>query len=198
MDYYGLLCLTRDATDAEIKTAYRRLAKQYHPDSGEPSDVARFHEIQLAYETLADADRRRAYDHAGAVSTGAPVSWTGGFETPLAPFREVFARRPAAMDLDVDFDIVVSRDEARRGAEAVLDVPYDELCKNCRGGGLDFFGWCGACRGEGNVRVRERIRFRVPPGAQHGDLVAARLAGGRTIRGRLRIKRTSSLGPATK
>jgi DnaJ-class molecular chaperone len=188
MDYYGLLGLTRDATDAEVKTAYRRLAKQFHPDSGEPSDVARFHEIQLAYEMLTDVDRRRAYDHAGAVAKGSPVSWTGGFENPLASFREVFARHPAAMCLDVDSDVVVSCDEARRGAEAVLDVPYDELCKNCRGGGLDFFGWCVDCRGEGYVRVHERICFRVPPGTQHGDVVTVRLNGGRTIRGNVRIK----------
>jgi DnaJ-class molecular chaperone len=188
MDYYSLLGLSRDATEADIKAAYRRLAKQYHPDSGAPPDVARFHDIQRAYETLSDPERRRAYDRGGAPPSGPPVSWTGGFTEPLVPFREVARRRPTPMEPDVDVDIVVSRDEAERGAEAVLEVPYDEVCRTCGGIGLDFFGWCGTCRGEGRVRARERIRVRVPPGAMHGDLVAVGRARGRTIRGRIRVR----------
>lgn len=188
MDYYRLLGLNKEATEAEIKAAYRRLAKQYHPDSGAPPDVARFHDIQRAYETLSDPDRRRAYDRGGSVPSGPPVSWTGGFAEPITPFREVSRRRPAPVEQDVDLDIVLSRDEAARGAEAVLEVPYDELCRSCSGSGLDFFGWCGACRGEGCIRVRERIRVRVPPGATHGDLLAVGRAGARTIRGRVRIR----------
>jgi curved DNA-binding protein len=88
--YYELLGVSAGASDSEIKAAYRRLALQFHPDSGRPGDVERFREIQEAYETLSDPERRRTYD--SARSHRIPVSWTGGFEEPLAPFREVFAR----------------------------------------------------------------------------------------------------------
>lgn len=181
MSHYDTLGVARDATEGEIKKAYRALAKQLHPDSGNPGDITRFRAIQAAYEVLTDAKRRREYDAASF-----PMSWTGGFDEPLAPFREIRRRGPAVGRSHLD--IVLSPEEARRGGELVLEAPNERTCERCGGRGLDFFGWCSDCRGEGWLRSRERIRFRLSRGLSHGDVVTATAPSGRTIRARIRIR----------
>ena len=183
MTYYELLGVSSSATDSEIKAAYRRLARKYHPDSGRPGDVERFREIQEAYETLADSEKRRTYDRAR--SHAVPVSWTGGFEEPLPPFREVFARSRRVAP--VELDIVLSPGEAAKGGETVLEFAKDIDCRDCGGSGFGFYGWCPACRGERVVRARERIRFRIPAGAESGDVVLARAGDGSSVRARVRV-----------
>ena len=183
MRYYELLGVSSSASDSEIKAAYRRLALQLHPDSGRPGDVERFREIQEAYETLSDTEKRCAYDRAR--SPVVPVSWTGGFEEPLAPFHEVFARPPRVAP--VELDIVLSEGEAARGGEAVLEIAKDIDCLECGGSGFGFYGWCPGCRGERVVRARERIRFRIPPGAESGDVVLGRAGDGSKVRARIRV-----------
>ncbi len=182
MDHYKVLGVARGATEAEIKKAYRALVKEVHPDSGTPGDVERFRAIQNAYETLSHPERRRAYD---ATPSTTPVSWTGGFEEPLVPFREV-RPRPAAPPAQVD--IVMSLDEAVRGGELALEVPRERECSRCSGRGLDFFGWCPSCGGEGFVRGYERVVFRVPPGTAHGAVISAPTSQGITIRAQVRIR----------
>ena len=189
MDYYETLGVARDATEAEIKKAYRALAKEAHPDSGNPGDIARFHGIQKAYEVLSDLRQRQAYDAGRSplspTSPTSPASWTGGFEEPLVPFREV---RPRTGPTSVHLDIVLSPEEAQRGGEVVLEAPNERSCEPCGGRGLDFFGWCSECRGEGWLQTRERIRFRVKSGMHHGDIVTARASDGRVIRAQIRLK----------
>ena len=183
MRYYDLLGVPPDAGESEIKAAYRRLALRFHPDSGQPGDVERFREIQEAYETLSDAEKRRHYDRAR--SHAVPVSWTGGFEEPIPAFREVGARPLRAAP--VELDIVLSEREAARGGEAVLEVAKDVDCGDCGGTGFGFYGWCPSCRGERVVRARERIRFRIPAGAESGDVIQARGSDGSTLRARIRV-----------
>jgi molecular chaperone DnaJ len=186
MTFYERLGLAADATESEIKRAYRRLAKRFHPDTGEPGDAERFREIQEAYETLSDPDRRRVYDSGGRGP--APVSWSGGFEEPIPPwgaFREV-TPRPRSQPA-VHLDIVLSHAEARRGGEVVLDVPSEIACAGCRGRGLDFFGWCAECGGTGALRLYERLRFRIPAGVENGESTSARRADGTWVRARVRV-----------
>jgi DnaJ-class molecular chaperone len=183
VSYYDLLGVAPDASESEIKTAYRRLAREYHPDSGQPGDVARFREIQEAYETLSDPEKRRHYD--GARSPAVPVSWTGGFEEPIPAFREVFARPPRVAPAALD--IVLSEREAARGGEAVVEVARDVACVDCGGSGFGFYGWCPSCRGERFVRARERVRFRIPAGAESGDVVQGRVGDGSSVRARIRV-----------
>ncbi len=183
MTYYELLGVPSTAGESEIKAAYRRLAREFHPDSGRPGDVARFREIQEAYETLSDPEKRRSYDRAR--SCAVPVSWTGGFEEPIAPFREVFSRNQGGALPSLD--IVLSEDEAARGGEVVLEIADEVDCGECAGSGFGFYGWCSACSGEGVVRARERIHFRVPPGAESGDEVLGRRGSGSGLRARIRV-----------
>ena len=183
MKYYELLGVPTGASESEIKAAYRRLAREFHPDSGQPGDVERFREIQEAYEILSDPEKRRHYD--GARSHTVPVSWTGGFEEPIPAFREVFARPPRVAP--VELDIMLSELVAARGGEAVLEVAKDVDCGECRGTGFGFYGWCPSCRGEKVVRSRDRIRFRIPAGAESGDVVQARAGDGSRVRARILV-----------
>jgi DnaJ-class molecular chaperone len=181
--YYELLGVSSGASESEIKAAYRRLAREFHPDSGRPGDVERFRELQEAYETLSDPEKRRRYDRAPGDTV--PVSWTGGFEETLAPFREVFAR--PRREAPAELDIVVNEGEAARGGEAVLEIAKDLDCRDCGGTGFGFYGWCHGCRGEGVVRAHERLRFRIPAGAESGEVVLARARDGSSVRARIRV-----------
>ncbi len=183
MRYYELLGVSAGASESEIKAAYRRLARQYHPDSGRPGDVERFREIHEAYETLSDPERRQSYDRAR--SHAIPVSWTGGFEEPLPAFREVFTRPRRAAPADLD--IVLNEGEAARGGETVLEIGKDLDCPDCEGNGTGFYEWCSGCRGEGVVRAYEQLRFRIPAGAESGEVVLARASDGTSVRARIRV-----------
>ncbi|HXV62664.1 MAG TPA: DnaJ domain-containing protein [Vicinamibacteria bacterium] len=184
-DFYALLGVTHDASDEEIKSAYRQRVKQCHPDRGETGDPERFRRVREAYETLSNPDRRREYDRERAGRF--PASWMGGFVEPLSPlggFREIFTPPPA----DVQLDIIMSPTEALSGGRAVIEDRRDTPCPRCAGSGLDYFGWCSSCRGHGWLRVYERVAFDIPPGAEHGDFVIARRADGTGVRARIRIR----------
>lgn len=182
MTYYEILGVSTSASESEIKAAYRRLAREFHPDSGDPGDVARFREVQEAYETLSDPEKRISYDRAW--NHAAPVSWTGGFEEPLPPFGEVLTRQRA--EPLAELDVIMSEREAR-GGEVILEIANDVDCRECRATGFGFYGWCPDCRGEGVVRARERIRIRIPRGADSGDVFLARAKGGASVRARIRV-----------
>jgi DnaJ-class molecular chaperone len=166
-DFYLILGVSRDATTAAIKRAYRRLAKKYHPDL-DPVRAATddFQELQAAYETLADAERRRRYDETlrqGEHDKFQSLSWS-------------FVRSPAAGDLrrpirpgSLSGEILLTPKEAAEGGVLSLDVPISATCPSCEGTGGFVFD-CGRCGGEGKIERRLPVPLRIPTRVQEGTV----------------------------
>jgi molecular chaperone DnaJ len=187
MDFYVILGLERGATLADVKRAYKRLARRFHPDinPGDRKAAAQFRQIAEAYETLSDPDRRRRYDAAGGAAQNreGPSFGFEGFDFtvsvhgPDAPtFGDLFAdvlhqreaRRPtddAERGVDLHQTITISFDEAMRGVHRAVTVTRQEHCRTCRGqGGLNVAETrCGHCQGGGVMKtVRGHMVFSRP------------------------------------
>lgn len=167
-DYYQLLGVPRDASSTAIRRAFRRLAKQFKPRTEAKTEDA-FAELQAAYETLTDKDRRRRYDDELAGEDRAPRGdWA-------------YVRRPAAAgDLKRPYtpsslaaEIVLRPEEAAAGAVLSLDVPVTATCDGCEGTGGALFD-CGRCGGEGKVARRLPVPVHVPPGLREGTVFQVR------------------------
>src|SRR5213078_2600073 len=155
MDLYVILGLERGATLADVKRAYKRLARKYHPDinPGDRMSAAHFREIAEAYATLSDPDRRRRYDATGTVTTRTEGQ-TFGFEgfdfsvsvsgADASTFGDLFAdvlfqrdprRQESAADRGADLhqSMTLSFERAMRGAEWTMTVTRHEHCRTCKG-----------------------------------------------------------------
>jgi molecular chaperone DnaJ len=171
MDFYIVLGVEPGATVSDIKRAYRRLARKYHPDinPGDRAAEARFRRIAEAYETLVDPDRRRTYDQTGgqfSVVTDTPLSFAGFdfsavVDGPQAAtfgelFADVFQPPEGGPQTGADLHATVSLtfEESVRGAERQITLTRQEPCQAC--GGTTVMrtpeGRCLACRGAGSVR----------------------------------------------
>ncbi len=175
MDYYGILGLEPGASPAEIKRAYRRLARRYHPgiNPGDRAAEAMFARIAEAYETLNDPDRRQQYDAAGGRS--APLGTPGAFEfagfdfsfaahgAEAATFSELFAEvlHPPEAETghpergaDLHAALTVSFEESIRGGERQVIVTRQVECQVCNGAGRIRMreGRCPHCQATGKVR----------------------------------------------
>lgn len=172
IDYYMVLGVTRTASDADIKRAFRGLAQQWHPDvNKEPGAEQRFKEINEAYQVLSDPQRRRAYDmfgRAGADAGGANP-FGEGFSAGFGDIFDAFfggtqtgARRgrpPAGSDLRYDLRITFA--EAVGGTEKEIEFPVLDRCETCSGSGAAPGTsplTCPQCSGRGEVRsVRQTM-----------------------------------------
>ncbi len=173
-DYYEVLSVAREATQDEIRRAFRKLAFEYHPDRNKAPDAAdRFKEINEAYEVLQDEDKRQSYDRFGHAGLGGGFDngfgggfgGFGGFEDIFDTFfgRTAAGRRPRSQrgtDLRVDID--VSFEESVFGTEQELEIPKHESCGTCTGSGLEPGTkpeTCTACGGNGELRRAHQSIF---------------------------------------
>ncbi len=170
-DYYEVLGVPRDASQEEIKKAFRRLARQYHPDVNRTKEAEeKFKEINEAYEVLSDPEKRAAYDrfgHAGVgMGTEAPGGPFGGFvDLGFDLFETLFgmgtrsARAGPQRGADLRFDVTVSFEEAFKGTEREIEIPRLETCPRCRGRRAEpgsQVARCTACNGTGEIRRVQR------------------------------------------
>jgi molecular chaperone DnaJ len=171
-DYYDVLGVSRNASKDDIRRAFRKLARQYHPDINNAPDAEdQFKEINEAYHVLSDDDKRAAYDqfgHAG-VNGGMPgggFSGFGGFSGLDEIFEEFFGgafgmggrrrrRRGAMQGRDLRYDLTIDFNQAVFGAEVDIDVRRREKCDVCGGNGAEpgtSPRTCPECNGTGQVR----------------------------------------------
>ncbi len=173
-DYYEVLGVARDASQEEIKKAYRKLARQYHPDAnpGDKNAEEKFKEIAEAYEVLSDPEKRASYDrfgHAGVNGQG-----FGGFGEGFGDFGglgDIFdmffggaarARRGPQKGADIRVDVEISFKEAAFGVEKDIRVPRVEECESCRGTGAapgTSPVKCPLCGGTGQVQFSQSTPF---------------------------------------
>ena len=167
-DYYEVLGVGRQAAGDEIKKAYRKLAREYHPDVNKSPDAeARFKEINEAYEVLSDEQKRSTYDrfgHAGMSGGNATdFSGFGGFNDIFEEFFGGFgagrsgaaARRAPRRGTDLRYDLTIAFEEAVFGVEKEIEFERDEVCSTCHGNGAEpgtTIKTCGTCGGRGEVR----------------------------------------------
>lgn len=172
-DYYQVLELTRSASDDDVRRAYRRLARKYHPDLN-PAEEAeeRFKEVNEAYEVLSDASRRTAYDRFGHAASGFPGGFSGAADpfgfggaagSPFADIFETFfgaaspGRRPRtpSRGADIQVSLTIEFEESIFGAEKDIDVTRLEVCETCEGSrmrGGQTPPVCSVCNGAGQIR----------------------------------------------
>jgi molecular chaperone DnaJ len=192
-DYYEVLSVTRECDDGILKTAYRKLALQYHPDRNPNNHEAeeKFKEAAEAYAVLSDPQKRAAYDRYG--HQGVSGAAGGGFdETTFADFGDIlgdlfglgdiFGRRGGngrrtQRGEDIRYDLEISFEDSMRGLAADLQIPRMEACTRCQGTGGEPNGGlitCSVCSGRGEVLYQQSflaIRKTCPTCGGRGKVI---------------------------
>jgi molecular chaperone DnaJ len=177
-DFYEVLGVNRDASDDEIKKAYRKLAMKFHPDRNpdNPKAEEQFKEAKEAYEILSDANKRAAYDqygHAGVDPQaggfgGGFGGGGGGFGDAFADiFGDIFGGRAGGggggrsniyRGADLRYNLEISLEQAAKGTETKIRIPTMEVCDTCSGSGAKSGTQpktCPTCQGSGQVRLQQ-------------------------------------------
>jgi molecular chaperone DnaJ len=212
-DYYDVLGVSKTASEEEIKKAYRSLAKKYHPDvSSEPNAEAKFKEVQEAYDTLGEPDKRRQYDqygHNGPFGQGNGQGF-GGFEG-FGGFSDIFSsffggggsqqRRdpngPARGD-DLERRMNITFEEAVLGTKKTIKIETEQSCHVCGGHGgqsAKDVETCDRCHGAGYVTVEQRTIL----GSIRSQAACPKCGGrGKTIKNRCKTCNGSGREKVTK
>jgi molecular chaperone DnaJ len=180
-DYYEVLGVSKDSTEAEIKSAFRKIAKKYHPDiSKEAGSTEKFKEAQEAYAVLSDADQRKKYDQYGhAAFDNSQGQGGGGYDYSNFDFSSIFddlfggssfggspfggfggnSRTRARKGNDTLLRMNLSFEEAVFGCEKEVDIELTEKCDECNGKGGFEEETCPECNGHGVVRTQTQTLF---------------------------------------
>ncbi len=171
-DYYEVLGVSREASENDLKAAFRNLARKYHPDVNDAPDAEeKFKEINEAYGVLSDADKRAAYDRFGHQGVRGPGGGPGFESVDFTDFADIFgdmfgfggfggrsrtaSRTAPRRGADLQYQATISFKEAVFGADKEIDVTKDETCDTCSGSGAKpgtSPKTCPECQGRGEVR----------------------------------------------
>lgn len=178
-DFYEVLGVQKGASDDEIKKAYRKMAKQYHPDlnPGDKEAEAHFKEVNEAYEVLSDGEKRSRYDqygHAGVDPNFGAGGYGGGVNVDFGDLGDIFSsffgggRRQnpngPRRGSDVGASVILSFEEAAKGCKKQVTVRVVEACDECKGSGAakgTSAQTCPNCRGTGQETRQQRTPFGV-------------------------------------
>jgi molecular chaperone DnaJ len=183
-DYYEVLGVGRNASEEEVKRAYRRLAVKFHPDKNpdDPHAEEKFKELGEAYDVLMDSDKRAAYDRFGHAAFASGGAGFGGFHDPFDIFREVFGGGGFGSGIfetffggagartedrqrgsDLRYDMQIELEEAAFGVEKEIEIEKLDTCDKCHGSGAEPGSRtisCPTCGGRGQV-ISSRGFFHV-------------------------------------
>ena len=210
-DLYEVLGLNRDAADADIKKAYKKLAMKHHPDRNpdNPKSETMFKEAKEAYEILSDAEKRAAYDrfgHAGVDPAAAGAQGFGAGGNFAEAFGDIFGdlfggaggrgRSGPYRGADLRYNLEVGLEEAARGTETRIRVPTMETCETCSGSGAKPGtqpSTCSTCDERGQVRIQQgffSIQQTCPRCHGSGKIIASPCA---TCQGAGRMRKSKTL-----
>ena len=175
-DFYEVLGVSRDASERDIKKAYKRLAMKFHPDrnQGDESAAEKFKEVKVAYEILTDSQKKAAYDQYGhAAFEQGGMGGGGGFGGGHGDFGDIFGdvfgdifgggrrgggQQRAQRGSDLRYNMELTLEEAVRGVSKEIEVPTLVECDTCDGSGAkkgSSAQTCGTCHGHGQVQMRQ-------------------------------------------
>lgn len=173
-DYYEILGVEKNASNDEIKKAYRRLALKYHPDKGENGDAEKFKEINEAYQVLGDETKRQQFDQYGQAFNGAQggSQGFGGFSqadfSGMNDFGDIFesffggraggrqqTQEKASRGRDLETILTITLENAVEGLKKEITISRDKICKTCSGSGSSTgkLKSCESCNGKGQIET---------------------------------------------
>jgi molecular chaperone DnaJ len=183
-DLYKLLGLNRDASLAEIKKAYRQLAKRHHPDrtQNNPQDTEIFKAVAVAFATLSNPQKRAEYDRSLAARehrstrartqrARAAASEPRRHASPFGDILDEFFPTGDGWSRERNerlLEITLTQEEAEKGVTMPVNLPWKDQCLLCQGTGLAPFSICRGCRGSGLAQGERRFTLTIPPGVASG------------------------------
>jgi molecular chaperone DnaJ len=211
-DYYEVLGVNKDASEEDVKKAYRKLAMKHHPDRNPDSKDAeeRFKEAKEAYEVLSEPEKRRAYDSYGHAGVNPQMGGMGPGQEGFGGFAEAFGdifsdifgggqgrgRSNVYRGADLRYNLEVTLEQAARGTETRIRIPTMEACETCHGSGAKAGTHpktCDTCHGSGTVRMSQgffSIQQTCPTCHGSGKMISDPCG---TCRGAGRVKKHKTL-----
>ena len=193
-DYYSIMGVSRNATDKEIKQAFRRLARKYHPDvnPGDKEAERKFKEINEANDVLSDPEKRKKYDMYGDNWDNNQQGFSGfggsGAQNPYGfdfssfaqgfgaggfgdLFGNIFGGKRTRKGQNIEQSIQITLEEAYTGTVRSFNFRVEEICSHCAGTGRLQNSYCSACKGAGKVLKNRQIEVKIPKGVKDGSKI---------------------------